>query len=121
MELVEAKCPNCGAKLNIPLDAKTVKCEYCGSEFALDRKDFKDAEELGYEFEKGRIKAYQEAVDPPKKHYFLKALGWIFVFPVMITYYTVKGERMSKLPKWAKIAINAAAYIVYIMIMMTSE
>ena len=115
MELIETKCPNCGAKLEIPLDADKVTCEYCGSEFAIDRDNVKSAEDLGYEFEKGRIKAYQEATaPPPKKHYALKVLGWICVFPVMITYYTVKGERMSKLPMWAKILINAAAYLTYL-------
>ncbi len=117
MELIEIKCKNCGAKIKLPDDANKVTCEFCGTEYAIDRATVVGARELGYEFEKGRIQAVEEAMaPPPKKHYLLKALGWLCVYPVMITYYSVKGERMSKLPLWLKIFINAAGYVSFFML-----
>lgn len=36
MELIELKCPNCGAKLKIEVNwQKIIICEYCGSTFYI--------------------------------------------------------------------------------------
>ena len=36
MKLVETKCPNCGAALQVEKSSKKIKCEYCNSTFILD-------------------------------------------------------------------------------------
>lgn len=65
MKLVKLICPNCGAKLEIDGSWQKVFCQYCGTELMLDRErhrvEFENAEEAGYRFEKGRLKAQREA------------------------------------------------------------
>ena len=64
MEIKHIKCPNCGADLTVDADKKEVVCEYCDSRFILEneygRWNPDDAEELGYQFEKGRQRALEE-------------------------------------------------------------
>lgn len=38
MEMRQSKCPCCGAPVNIPIGAVRVRCEYCGTEYALEQK-----------------------------------------------------------------------------------
>lgn len=35
MQIQTLQCPNCGATVNIPPGAATVKCAYCGSTFSI--------------------------------------------------------------------------------------
>lgn len=68
MKLIEIKCPNCGADLHVSPKAKSAKCEYCNHDFVIDDEIIKvehylkDAEQAGYEFEKGRQRAIQETL-----------------------------------------------------------
>ena len=55
MELKELKCKNCGANLEVQVDAREVTCKFCHTKFAVE-----SAENTGYEFEKGRMKAQRE-------------------------------------------------------------
>ena len=68
MKLVEMKCKNCGAQLKVNLEQKQSYCQFCGAEFHIDDEvqhiKYDDMEQAGYEFEKGRIKAQQEANQP---------------------------------------------------------
>ena len=65
MKLLAVKCPSCGGKLEIKPDDKTATCQYCNCEFIIDdeaeRIQIENAEQAGYEFEKGRQRAKQEA------------------------------------------------------------
>ena len=65
MKLINLTCPNCGAKLEIDGSWQRAFCQYCGSELMVDqdrrRVAFDNAEEAGYQFEKGRQKAQREA------------------------------------------------------------
>ena len=36
MKLVAAKCPNCGAKIDVDKDSDSTKCEYCKSKILID-------------------------------------------------------------------------------------
>lgn len=38
MEMRQSKCRCCGAPVNIPIGAVRVRCEYCGTEYALEQK-----------------------------------------------------------------------------------
>lgn len=64
MKLVEMKCKNCGAVLEVEEDAQEVKCKYCNTIFKIDDEvqhiQYDNAEKTGYDFEMGRIKAKQE-------------------------------------------------------------
>jgi len=52
MKLKELKCKNCGAKLEVPENAKKVDCKFCNSSFFIE-----DAYDEGYKYEKGRLNA----------------------------------------------------------------
>ena len=64
MKLLHLNCPNCGAKLDIDSSLTKAFCQYCGTEILLDdekqRVELDNAEETGYQFENGRLKAQQE-------------------------------------------------------------
>ena len=62
MELKELKCKNCGASLKVEENAKEVNCKFCHTTFAVET-----AENTGYEFEKGRIKAQKEELQNKMK------------------------------------------------------
>ncbi len=99
MKLVEMKCKNCGAVLKEDAEAKEVKCSFCNTIFKVDDEvqhhKFDDAEQTGYEFEKGKIRAREEAkqekviaqYNQEKKQNNLKwwIIGWIFFFPIPLT------------------------------------
>lgn len=36
VKLIEVKCPNCNASLNVDENKKNVSCDYCGTNFVLD-------------------------------------------------------------------------------------
>lgn len=65
MKLVEMKCKHCNAVLKIDPDATEIKCEYCGARYKLDDEaihhKLDDAEKVGYELEKGKMRAHAEA------------------------------------------------------------
>ncbi len=60
MKLVDVSCPHCGANMKITDNARTVHCDYCNHDFLIDDEviqinhRFENAEQAGYEFEKGR-------------------------------------------------------------------
>lgn len=58
MELVELKCKNCGANLEVDINVKEITCNFCHTKFSIE-----SAENTGYEFEKGRIKAQKEELN----------------------------------------------------------
>lgn len=64
MKTVTMDCPKCGRSLEFPNNQRQTKCLYCGSTVYWDDEAkhtvLDNAEQVGYEFEKGRIKAQQE-------------------------------------------------------------
>ena len=65
MKLINTRCPKCNAQLTIEEGKTQYKCEHCGSTFLVDEEVNKiridNAENTGYQFEKGRMKAQSEA------------------------------------------------------------
>ena len=65
MRLIDAKCPNCGAVMQIDADRQKVFCTYCGNQLIVDdeitRLKLDNAEQAGYEFERGRQRALRES------------------------------------------------------------
>lgn len=64
MKLITTKCPHCGGAMQIDEQFKKVVCPFCDTVFVVDDEkqhvQIDGAEQAGYEFEKGRIKAQQE-------------------------------------------------------------
>ena len=66
MKLINMTCPNCGATLVVDADNKKATCEHCGATVLIDDEvkqiniQYSNAEEDGYRFEKGRIRAQRE-------------------------------------------------------------
>ncbi len=64
MQLTEMKCPRCGAVLEIDPEEEQVTCEFCGARFFFDNGiqsvKVDNAEEAGYQFERGRQRAREE-------------------------------------------------------------
>lgn len=106
MKLVEMKCKNCGAKLKVNSEVKEANCQFCGAEFKIDDEvqhhKLDNAEQIGYELEKGKIRAREEAKQAKidKQNAILQAqyeeekrkknlkwwiIGWIFFFPIPLT------------------------------------
>ena len=130
MKIVSMVCPNCGASLQVDADQKNLTCSYCGNGLYVDDEvkhvQYDNAEETGYQFEKGRQRAQAEATrvqqqtfnmnfgKPPKKRKtWLWVLGWIFIFPVPLTILMLRNQKLSK-P--VKIGIIVAAWLVYLII-----
>ena len=132
MKLVDMTCPHCGASLKVDPDARECTCEFCNSKFVIDNETihvkYDNAEESGYQFEKGRQRAQKEAelaqrvnppqyrnnqVPPKKKLTWLWVLGWIVIFPVPLTILMLRKKEMKKELKYG---IIAAGWILYILI-----
>ena len=130
MKIVSMVCPNCGASLQVDADQKNLTCNYCGNSLYVDDEvkhvQYDNAEETGYQFEKGRQRAQAEAfgvnqqaarMNPEqplkKRKTWLWVLGWICIFPVPLTILMVRNQKLSK-P--VKIGIIVAAWIIYLLI-----
>ena len=140
MKLIETTCPKCGAQLRVDRDRREAICEHCGNAFLIDdeviRVRHENAEEAGYQFEKGRQRAQAEAQSrrqaPRKKRQatplvrlaaakaakqswiqrnWLWVLGWVFVFPIPLTLVLLKKQRLNPILKWAIIVIGWAVYL----------
>ena len=136
MELTGMNCPHCGGALEIPDGARQVKCSYCDSVVAIDREEPPTAspeenERAGYDFEKGRIRAQQEArrqesadqrdilngqiatalagmalrqVAPRRpRHLFWWIVGWLFCFPIPLTVLIVRSRHLK--PLWKAVLL----------------
>lgn len=126
MKLIPLKCPNCGAQLTVDANKESVYCEHCGTRIMIDdeinRLQIDNAEEAGYQFEKGRQRAQSEIQQktysyqqPSKKKRktWLWVLGWIFIFPLPLTIILLRKKGM-KAP--LKYGIIAAAWVLYLII-----
>ena len=132
MKIVDLTCPHCGANLKVDSSATEYTCEYCGSKVLLDnggasKQTVDNAEESGYQFEKGRIRAQREAArqyqsnsgnnqtqQPKKKSKtWLWVLGWIFIFPVPLTILMLRKKDMKPSIKYGIIAVAWIFYLLF--------
>lgn len=133
MKLVEMKCKNCGAKLEVDSEAKEAHCEFCGIDFKIDDEvqhvKYDDMEQSGYEFEKGRIRAQQEnESNQPTKVVYVnnnnqsKRHGCAFYFlcllflPFVITYYVLKSENISRKGKIIILSILWGIILIFMIV-----
>lgn len=108
MEYKRFICPNCGASIDFVANQTEVTCEYCGSKFSTGIKVQPNAEQNGYDFEKGRQRAMMEQrpiyntqpQQPVKKYNYLWLwiLGWTCFFPIPLTVLIWKSQKLDN--KW---------------------
>ena len=105
MKLINMRCPNCNAYLQIKEGIHQYKCEHCASTFLVDEEVKKtridNAENTGYQFEKGRMKAQSEAgiidVPPEKKKITIwRVLLWVVFLPIMVLYVIWTNKKLSQ-------------------------
>ena len=64
MKNLRIACPNCGAHLDVDIDSGQARCRFCNEIFSLDTRrqapGMNDAEQMGYDFERGRQRASVE-------------------------------------------------------------
>ena len=133
MKQISMVCPHCGAPLNTDASAKQVVCEYCGTTSFLvsetKQLEYKNSEQAGYEFEKGRLRAQAEQAQQPivqqvvyeyiptkpkKRHTFWWVMGWIFIFPIPATILIVRNKKMHWL---LKAFLVLAVWVLYAVIL----
>ncbi len=121
MKLVELKCKECGAQLSVKPDATDIHCAYCKANYKLDDEAVHivvdDAEEIGYAYERGRMKARKDAErrkvlqEQEEQRRFDSVpilIGlWILFFPVMATWLI---WRKLKMPLALKIALTVVLW-----------
>ena len=117
-------CTHCGATLKLDEDNKSVSCPYCGASLLIDDEvqhiQYDNAEEAGYQFEKGRQRAraeaykqYSQSVQPSRKRRTgLWVLGWIFLFPLPLTILLVRKKNMNPVLKFGIIAVAWVLYVI---------
>ena len=73
MKMIETNCPNCHGQMIVDQDKKTAVCPYCGTSAILDDEtkhvQYDNAEDMGYNFEKGRQRARLEAEAEQRQRY----------------------------------------------------
>ncbi|MBR4543584.1 MAG: zinc ribbon domain-containing protein [Lachnospiraceae bacterium] len=66
MRIIDMTCQHCGASLQVNDENKQAFCTHCGSRFLIDDEirhiQYDNAEEAGYAFEKGRLRAQNERI-----------------------------------------------------------
>ena len=130
MKLIDMTCPHCSAQLKVDADKAQAICEHCGATVLIDEEvqhvQYDNAEEAGYNFEKGRQRAQKEAQqqsqqsvvyvqETPKKKRktWLWVLGWICIFPLPLTILLLRKKDMKPALKYGLIAV---AWIIYLII-----
>ena len=60
-KLIQTICTHCGAPMKVRPTSQQIVCEYCGATAVLDKNlwqvEYVNADQAGYEFEQGRIRA----------------------------------------------------------------
>ena len=136
MKFVDVSCPSCGARLEITDVQEFVTCEHCGKQFFVDdeiqrseqRIDHhyyaEDAENAGYQFEKGRMRARQEAeeeelareaeamrrIHTENREGCLKFSFFFIYYPIKFLYWFATTDRLSKKAKLIIAAIILAVW-----------
>ena len=110
MHLINLNCPNCGAPIQAEAGVRYTVCPYCSTSVMVDdgvqHVQYDNAEQAGYDFEKGRQRAQAEQryyspqyQTPRKKHTALWVLGWIFCFPIPLTILVVRSKKLNTISK----------------------
>lgn len=111
-------------------EANKAVCDYCGTTVLIDdeikRIEYTNAEDAGYNFEKGRLRAQAEQIQHPamqqiqyeyvtpqkkKRHTFWWVMGWIFIFPIPATILILRNKKMHWILKTVLILLVWGIYL----------
>lgn len=106
MKVVDVSCPFCGANVGITATEEFVTCEHCGKQIFVDDEvervehhfSAEDAEEMGYQFEKGRQRAKEEKE--------LEEVGSQWLPPYRNNPYSDYGQEFQKTDTSAEVTPN---------------
>lgn len=130
MKLVEMICPRCGAHLRVRAGSEEIHCDHCGTAFLMDDEvrhvQYDNAEDAGYQFEKGRQRAKKETerMEPrrsdtkqrkkkKKRRTWLWILGWLFIFPLPLTVILLRKKKMRPVLKYSILAVSWVFYLLF--------
>lgn len=143
MKMIDLQCPHCGAALHVNNDENLITCKYCGQNFYLDDEvqhvQYDNAEQAGYEFERGRQRAQDErrasvnrssastrpaSCKKSKKKrspamICLLVFLWLCFFPIMLSIWIWKTDRIKD--KRVKYALLAVVWALAIIIWVTTD
>ncbi len=131
MKLIEMICPRCGAHLQVRENTKRFRCEHCGTVLLVDDEvqhvQYDNAEDAGYQFEKGRQRAKRETdyqsgqrsssvtnrKKKKKRRTWLWGLGWLFIFPLPLTILLLRKKKMRPVLKYSILAVSWLFYLLF--------
>ncbi len=142
---VPAQCTNCGGELTVDPTQDAAVCKYCGTPFIVSKAvqnyniqhntyqtnivndQRKGAVESILSYASERQDKKQQRLDEERrrneenakknKKTILWVLGWIFIFPVPLTILMLRFKTMNKKIKFG---IIAAAWIIYLILVLTN-
>ena len=83
MKMIETNCPNCHGQMKIDKENKTAVCPFCGTTALIDDEtqhvQYDNAEDAGYNFEKGRQRAQAEAEAEQRRNYVYQRPQTVYV------------------------------------------
>ena len=89
MKLINLQCPNCGAKLSDISTDSILECPFCNSKFKIEVEIKpqipENMQDVGYEFEKGRLRAQKDSKGNHKK--IIALIAGIVLMGGVLTYY----------------------------------
>ena len=107
-----ARCPYCGEVQETEPGQDAALCRSCGKPFAV--RTAVSADPAGSVYAGPGPAYYAPAPQKPrKKHTFWWIVGWIFCFPIPLTILMLRSRR---LPAWARYAIIALGWLVYLLL-----
>lgn len=127
------ECPHCGAKLRKTDVINTFICDYCKGEIFISDDNNKNinvtidnAETIGYELEKGKLRAIKEDEEErelasiekendenikKRKHTLLKFFMWVIFFPILIIYKIIVSKKLDFEAKFFLLGIGVIIII----------
>ena len=120
IKLIEMTCPHCGAALKINPGSKAAACEYCNTLILIDdgvqHIQYDNAEEAGYQFERGRQRAKKEKLSGKAPAKIQKDLPRSLYAGMSRRY-----EKEEKRHTWLKWVIIAAVSVVLLAVLFSGN
>ena len=140
-QFVPAKCTACGGELEVDPKQETAVCRYCGETFVVSKavnnynvehntyntkivNERKGDMESMLNFisdreDKKYARAKEQKAERSKRNKtLLWALGWIFIFPVPLTILMLRNKKLADKVRYG---IIAAAWVVYILLLVITQ
>ncbi|MCF0106780.1 MAG: hypothetical protein HUJ53_08470, partial [Holdemanella sp.] len=109
MKLVNLRCPNCGAMLDINPNQSIQNCAYCDASILIETNQ---PQKIVTPPSHENI-SYPKLIEKKKKkHTWLWVIGWIFFFPIPLSILIWRSER---LPKKVRILLICSIFLLFLL------